>query len=81
MTTAPGPLSADVSWSGQATLRLRLSCGTASAEQLGANGLFVSLDSPGGSCQLTLSEAVATDEVVSYPIFVQLMTATPGASS
>jgi hypothetical protein len=74
--TAAGQASADVSWSGDATLRVDLVCGPASTDQIAANGVFVAVDAPAGTCTLRISEAVETDAVVTYTAFV-----THGATS
>ena len=69
--TAPGAVSTDVSWSGSATLRARLTCGSASATKVGANGLYLSLTAPAAeSCTLELSEAVQTSYLISYTVFI-----------
>lgn len=68
--TAAGQVTADITWSGTATLQAQLVCGTASASQTGGAGLFVGLTAPAGACSLDLSEALPTDVVVTYTVFL-----------
>jgi hypothetical protein len=63
-------VSADITWSGGATLQAQLSCGAASATKTGTAGVYLSLHAPAGSCTLSLSEVVQTDAVQGYTIFV-----------
>ncbi|HTX00134.1 MAG TPA: hypothetical protein VMD59_15225 [Acidimicrobiales bacterium] len=74
-------MSADVSWSGTATIRAQLSCGSATTSQTSATGAYLSLSAPAGGCSLDLSETPATSAVISYTVFITRQVAVaPGSN-
>ncbi|MDA8287351.1 MAG: hypothetical protein M0014_02665 [Actinomycetota bacterium] len=67
---APGALSITATWGGTANLSISVDCGGASATQAGESGLYVTVNSPGGACSVTVDEPGATPSNVSYQLVI-----------
>jgi hypothetical protein len=71
VSTTGGEVSAASNWSGTPDLSLEISCPTSHTSKTGPTGLYVSVTSTPGMCEVTIAEPSDEQATVSYILTLQ----------